>query len=331
MAIVPDQSPSAIDEDFGANDWLLEEMYEQYSADPSSVDETWAAYFRTHGAPKEPNGRQSQPGRDSGRAKPLRLRGPPSRDGPPTGRRPLLARLPPRRRPSRRPTPPRPPSAQGRPPGVRRPSSDRPQSKDTRPTSPGARGGVPADPPNPANRPNVVAGGPGPDHAQGRPGPHREEHGRLADRADRHQRPLAAGQAADRPARGDQQPPAPGPRRQGVLHPPDRLRDGAGPEDAPGDEQRLRRRSTASRPWSCRAHVNLGLAIDLPRPDGTRQLLGAEHQELRDAGLRPVLDRVRADGQEGAGRAADRRGLRRHHDHPDQPGHHRHQPLGARG
>ncbi len=52
MAIVPDESPtSALDVDFGANDWLLEEMYEQYTADPSSVDETWAEYFKSHGAP----------------------------------------------------------------------------------------------------------------------------------------------------------------------------------------------------------------------------------------------------------------------------------------
>ena len=52
MAIVPDESPtSAPDVDFGANDWLLEEMYEQYTADPSSVDETWAEYFKSHGAP----------------------------------------------------------------------------------------------------------------------------------------------------------------------------------------------------------------------------------------------------------------------------------------
>ena len=38
-------TPSSEDADFGANDWLLEEMYEQYSADPGSVDEVWAAYF----------------------------------------------------------------------------------------------------------------------------------------------------------------------------------------------------------------------------------------------------------------------------------------------
>ena len=53
MAIVPDQSPTSAptEADFGANDWLLEEMYEQYAADPTSVDETWAEYFKTHGAP----------------------------------------------------------------------------------------------------------------------------------------------------------------------------------------------------------------------------------------------------------------------------------------
>jgi 2-oxoglutarate dehydrogenase E1 component len=32
--------------DFGTNQWLVEEMYERYQADPSSVDETWAAFFK---------------------------------------------------------------------------------------------------------------------------------------------------------------------------------------------------------------------------------------------------------------------------------------------
>ena len=44
-------SGSPEETDFGANDWLLEEMYEQYTADPSSVDQTWATYFAEHGAP----------------------------------------------------------------------------------------------------------------------------------------------------------------------------------------------------------------------------------------------------------------------------------------
>ena len=58
MAIVPDQSPTSApaEADFGANDWLLEEMYEQYAADPSSVDQTWAEYFRKHGAPDTETG-----------------------------------------------------------------------------------------------------------------------------------------------------------------------------------------------------------------------------------------------------------------------------------
>ena len=43
---------NATDEvDFGANDWLLEEMFEQFSSDPGSVDPSWAQYFREHGAP----------------------------------------------------------------------------------------------------------------------------------------------------------------------------------------------------------------------------------------------------------------------------------------
>ncbi|MCW2812516.1 MAG: multifunctional oxoglutarate decarboxylase/oxoglutarate dehydrogenase thiamine, partial [Friedmanniella sp.] len=54
MAIAPDHSPETTpseDSDFGANDWLLEEMYERFSADPSSVDPSWADYFAAHGEP----------------------------------------------------------------------------------------------------------------------------------------------------------------------------------------------------------------------------------------------------------------------------------------
>jgi multifunctional 2-oxoglutarate metabolism enzyme len=40
-------------QDFGANDWLVDEMYEQYLQDPSSVDPAWVEYFKTNkpGAP----------------------------------------------------------------------------------------------------------------------------------------------------------------------------------------------------------------------------------------------------------------------------------------
>ena len=35
--------------DFGANDWLIDEMFEQYQGDPASVDPSWVAYFSSRG------------------------------------------------------------------------------------------------------------------------------------------------------------------------------------------------------------------------------------------------------------------------------------------
>ena len=43
------QQSSAPSSDFGANEWLVEEMYEQFQRDPGSVDPSWAAYFKTNG------------------------------------------------------------------------------------------------------------------------------------------------------------------------------------------------------------------------------------------------------------------------------------------
>ena len=37
--------------DFGANDWLIEDMREQYLADPESLDPVWVSYFEQNGAP----------------------------------------------------------------------------------------------------------------------------------------------------------------------------------------------------------------------------------------------------------------------------------------
>jgi 2-oxoglutarate dehydrogenase complex dehydrogenase (E1) component-like enzyme len=42
---------------FGPNAWLVDEMYEQYRADPSSVSESWRDFFadyRTDTAPPPP-------------------------------------------------------------------------------------------------------------------------------------------------------------------------------------------------------------------------------------------------------------------------------------
>ncbi|HTX28300.1 MAG TPA: multifunctional oxoglutarate decarboxylase/oxoglutarate dehydrogenase thiamine pyrophosphate-binding subunit/dihydrolipoyllysine-residue succinyltransferase subunit [Streptosporangiaceae bacterium] len=45
---------------FGANEWLVEELYQKYLADPSSVDRAWWSFFADY-APARPNGTGPQP------------------------------------------------------------------------------------------------------------------------------------------------------------------------------------------------------------------------------------------------------------------------------
>ncbi len=174
MAIVPDHSTSsgaADDEtaDFGANDWLLQEMYEQYSANPKSVDASWAEFFESHGAPDVASA--TPDGDGEGRPHASNLATAPAQSRPassPTsettqGNQPTQGTSQPETAPSARraaaPAPSTTPKAeQQQPAATRRQSTiERPiQAKEARPTAPGARGGVPADPPNPSNRPNVA-------------------------------------------------------------------------------------------------------------------------------------------------------------------------------
>ena len=42
-------------DEFGANDWLIDEMFEAYQEDPESVDESWQRFFAGRGA----NGRSA--------------------------------------------------------------------------------------------------------------------------------------------------------------------------------------------------------------------------------------------------------------------------------
>ena len=153
MAIVPDQSSTSAptEADFGANDWLLEEMYEQYAADPTSVDETWAEYFKTHGAPVTDAGNGSatetqQPRREQA-AKP------PVEDAEATATRAAPAPAP--AQASQTTTATAKPAGQAA--SQRTPTVEKgPLIKEARPSAPGARGGVPADPPNPDDRPSVA-------------------------------------------------------------------------------------------------------------------------------------------------------------------------------
>ena len=42
---VSEQTSTRSVEDFGSNEWLVEELYEQYQADKNSVDKSWWPFF----------------------------------------------------------------------------------------------------------------------------------------------------------------------------------------------------------------------------------------------------------------------------------------------
>ena len=65
------QSPEQPSADFGANEWLVEEMYDQYQRDPGSVDPTWAKYFQANGGA---NGAVATPEKSEDGAKPAKAR-----------------------------------------------------------------------------------------------------------------------------------------------------------------------------------------------------------------------------------------------------------------
>ncbi len=46
---------------FGPNEWLVEEMYERYLEDPSSVDLSWRSFFAEHPPEESPNGQSPAP------------------------------------------------------------------------------------------------------------------------------------------------------------------------------------------------------------------------------------------------------------------------------
>ncbi|MEI5674671.1 MULTISPECIES: multifunctional oxoglutarate decarboxylase/oxoglutarate dehydrogenase thiamine pyrophosphate-binding subunit/dihydrolipoyllysine-residue succinyltransferase subunit [unclassified Nocardioides] len=59
------------DDDFGANEWLVEEMYEQYKLDPGSVDARWVSYFKDgHDGGTTTNG--SAPAQTAAKAEPAK-------------------------------------------------------------------------------------------------------------------------------------------------------------------------------------------------------------------------------------------------------------------
>src|SRR3974390_1180339 len=56
------QPPGA---DFGANEWLVDELYQRYLADPGSVDRAWGSFFSDY-RPTRGNGTGSRPAMPDG-------------------------------------------------------------------------------------------------------------------------------------------------------------------------------------------------------------------------------------------------------------------------
>ena len=52
--------PAGSAANFGANEWLVEELYQRYLADPASVDRAWWSFFADY-TPSLPNGTGPQP------------------------------------------------------------------------------------------------------------------------------------------------------------------------------------------------------------------------------------------------------------------------------
>lgn len=47
---------------FGQNQWLVDEMYERFAKDPSSVDESWHEFFKANPEAASSSGRSSSNG-----------------------------------------------------------------------------------------------------------------------------------------------------------------------------------------------------------------------------------------------------------------------------
>ena len=222
-------SSSSIPE-FGPNGWLVQERYEQFLADPGSVDKVWRDFFAPYGA-----GRSFEGGRAVRRPRRAQLQ-PPFRARCPTARR--MVDRPPAPAPC-----PRTAGTAGRYRPRRRPGSAA-RRLATPPRSSGWRDRQRRPPPTTWSRRKAAkaaraaqdAEGARPDHhpvAWGRRGGG-EEHDVIAGGADRDVGAGGAGEADGRQPDRDQQLPEAEPRRQDLLHPPDRLRD------RPGDRRLTR-------------------------------------------------------------------------------------------
>lgn len=256
MAPAPEPNTTTSSADFGANDWLIEEMLDRFRTDPTSVDGSWQAFFTERGETPAPT--------------------------PAPVARPAAATPtpPPPAAPKHPATAPSTPAAASAPavtaaaaapksPRVERPNEVR---SGPRPVRAGQDSGVPADPPNPSLRPEAGSDQPVRTVMKGAPM-------RTAKNMDLSLSVPTATSVRTIPMKLliDQ--------RSMINNHLRRARGGKisfthliayalvqAVKDVPAMNNSYD--VTGGKPTLVEnPHVNVGLAIDVPKPDGTRQLL----------------------------------------------------------
>ncbi|MGD7706954.1 multifunctional oxoglutarate decarboxylase/oxoglutarate dehydrogenase thiamine pyrophosphate-binding subunit/dihydrolipoyllysine-residue succinyltransferase subunit [Propionibacteriaceae bacterium Y2014] len=176
MATEPSASGTPTAVDFGPNDWLIEEKYDQFRADASSVGEEWRAYFEanppgaTEGAAPSPNeARSAKPASASSATAPEAAATAAKQQSTDPAQQKVKSVSKPAGKSEQAANSEKPvnsdkagssakagtstKAASGR---SRRATVETPHEvKETRPAKPGSGGGLPADPPNPADRPEA--------------------------------------------------------------------------------------------------------------------------------------------------------------------------------
>ena len=285
---------------FGPNEWLVDEIYQQYLAGPELASTGLVGLLRRLQA-----GRRRAPAPTAATAprRPARRghRRPPAPPPPPTAPAPAPAATPP-------PAPTAPPTARRRRPRSRRRPPSRPGQPRRSPPPPAAADGRSPRRSRPRRRGRHALQGPG-----------RRASSPTWRPASRCRPPPACARCrpscSSTTASSSTTTCTRGRGGKVSLHPPDRLRAGPGARGACPEMNNAFAEVDGKPALVKPEHVNLGLAIDLPKPDGTRTLRGAVHQGRRDDGLRAVLGGLRGHRPPGPQQQADRRRLRRHHDH----------------
>jgi hypothetical protein len=298
--------------EFGPNDWFVQERYEEFLADPESVDPIWREYFGTNGVGVADSTSSTVNG-DTG--------------GTSTGTSAIGASRPP-------PSPPIRAASNGRPatittgkPGAVQHRAILPPAPHHAVPGPRADGNESTDASPPAARPtrpattarpgDIVAaktakaahdargGGMTTTPLRGDAGDGREEHDVLAGGADRHLGAGGPGEADGRQPDRDQQLPHPEPRRQGLVHPPDRVRHRPRDRRLPENPAVTDVRWVQEEPANQGAWTFLALALPemIPRLTGIKRVLVERWQHHR---------RVRPGARGRAGHS-DHRGLRNTH------------------